>query len=282
MSRCPDYARGVRSAFAPRMWGGHLLALAAVAVAVGLGVWQLNGWQAKREAEEIDLTRLDPVPLTDTMGPDDPFPADAVGRPVTLAGEWVPDGTVYVEGKEHDGGDGYWVVTPVAVGAASDPALLVVRGWSATPEAPLPTGTASLTAWLQPPDGTGQTDRDPSDDVLPQVRIADAIQHVDQDLYGAYGVLDQAADNTNAGADGLEPADLEQLPKSGNFTALRNFLYAIEWWFFGTFAVFVWWRWVRDEGSRLRSTDEGGRPTSGVDRRGGSTDERGSTGGSVG
>lgn len=223
--------------------------VAAVAVACGLGMWQLNGWREARAAEARDLTTLAPIPLTDAMGPDDPFPADAVGRPVTAEGEWVPDGTVYVEGKQHDGVDGVWVVTPLAVGRANDPALLVVRGWAPSPEgatAP-PVGAAALTAWLQPPDGTGQNDPDPTDDVLPQVRIADAIQHVDQDLYGAYGVLDHTAAGRNTGAEGLAPADLEQLPASGQFTALRNFLYALEWWFFAGFAVFVWWRWLRDE-----------------------------------
>ncbi len=47
--------------------------------------------------------------------------------------------------------------------------------------------------------------------------------------------------------DGLEPADLDQLPEVGRFTALRNLLYAVEWWFFGAFALFIWWRWLRDE-----------------------------------
>ena len=31
--------------------------------------------------------------------------------------------------------------------------------------------------------------------------------------------------------------DLDQLPDVGRFTALRNLLYAIEWWFFGAFAA---------------------------------------------
>ena len=33
----------------------------------------------------------------------------------------------------------------------------------------------------------------------------------------------------------------------GRFTALRNLLYAVEWWVFGAFAAFIWWRWVRDQ-----------------------------------
>jgi cytochrome oxidase assembly protein ShyY1 len=175
------------------------------------------------------------------MGPDDPFPGTKVGQPVTVAGTWVPDGTVYVSGRERDGQDGYWVVTPLAVGGPDAPALPVVRGWVADPdEAPAPpTGAGDVVAWLQSPEGTGETDTDPTDDVLPQLRIADVIQHVDQDLYGAYGVAREPGP-------GLEAATLDQLPDAGAFTGIRNLLYAIEWWFFGAFAAFIWWRWVSD------------------------------------
>ena len=100
-------------------------------------------------------------------------------------------------------------------------------------------GAADLVGWLQPSEGTLARDDDPSDDVLPQLRIADVIQHVDQDLYGAYVVATEAEP-------GLRAADLEQLPEASTFTGIRNLLYAIEWWFFGAFAVFVWWRWVRE------------------------------------
>ena len=51
-----------------------------------------------------------------------------------------------------------------------------------------PEGSADLVGWLQPPEGTGAADDDPGDDVLPQLRIADLVQHVDQDLYGGYAV----------------------------------------------------------------------------------------------
>lgn len=225
---------------APRFWGAHLLALVLVGIALGLGLWQLDAWQAHREAKAADLTEAAPVPLAEVLGPDDPFPGDRVGQAVTVAGTWVPDATVYVSGREHDGTDGYWVVTPLTV-AGQDAALPVVRGW--TPEvdqAPAPpVGEAEVEAWLQPGEGTGDVDDDPSDDVLPQLRIADVIQHVDQDLYGAYAVAEQPED-------GLEAATREQLPEVSATTGLKNFLYAVEWWIFGLFAAFVWWRWVRE------------------------------------
>jgi cytochrome oxidase assembly protein ShyY1 len=232
----------VSGKLAPRFWGAHLLALVCVGIAVGLGLWQYGAWQAARDAEAVDLTDAAAVPLADVMGPDDPFPGPQVGQPVSVAGTWVPDGTVYVSGRERAGVTGYWVVTPLAVGGPGAAALPVVRGWVADPAdaPPAPTGGAELEAWLQPTEGTGQTDDDPTDDVLPQLRTADVIQHVDQDLYGAYGVAREPEP-------GLEQASVEQLPPVGALTSIRNLLYAIEWWFFGLFAAFIWWRWVTED-----------------------------------
>lgn len=238
----------------PRHWGIHLVALVLVAAAGWLGLWQVQAWQAARAAEAVDLTLADPLPLDEVLGPDDPFPAAYVGQPVVLEGSWLPESTLYVSGRQHEGREGYWVVTPLAVGSADGAAMMVVRGWAPTVEAapPPPTGEAGLVAWLQPGEGTGAMDDDPSDDILPQLRIADAIQHVDQDLYGGYAVVagDEVAGERhtdNTGAAGLEPATLDQLPEVGRFTSVRNLLYGIEWWVFGAFAAFIWWRWVRDE-----------------------------------
>lgn len=231
----------MRQYLTPRMLGAHLLVLLSLAVAGGLGVWQYEAWQSRRGDEAVDLTRLDPVALSDVMGPDESFPGADVGRPVDLDGTWVLDATVLVSGREHEGRDGYWVVTPVSVGGDGRPAIPVVRGWTADPgQAPdEPSGPARLTGWLQPPEGTGATDDDPRDDVFPQLRVADLAQRVDVDLYSAYAVATRAGD-------GLERADLAALPSAGRFTAVRNLLYAFEWWVFGAFAAFIWWRFVRE------------------------------------
>ena len=240
----------MRPLLSPRFWGVHLLALVCVVAAGALGLWQYDAWQARRAAEASDLTRQDPIPLAEAMGPDDPFPGDRVGQPVTLDGTWVPDGTVFVSGRDDDGRTGYWVVTPLAISAPDDPALPVVRGWvPSLASAPRPpSGRAEVVGWLQPPEGSTIVDDDPGDDVLPQLRIADLVQRVDQDLYGAYAVLTRPTD-------GLAGADLDQLPEVGRFTALRNLLYAVEWWFFGAFAVFVWVRWLREEPASNASQD---------------------------
>jgi len=229
------------SAWSPRLWGAHLVGLLALAAAVGLGLWQLGAWQAERASAARDLTDQEPVALAELLGSDDPFPSTVVGHPAEVSGVWVPDATLFISGREHDGVEGYWVVTPVAVGGAGEPAIPVVRGWVAEPaQAPAPPrGPAEVTGWLQPAEGTGEVDTDRSDDVLPQLRVADVIQHVDQDLYSGYVVSEQPLD-------GLAPATLEQLPAVGADHGLRNLLYALQWWLFGAFAIYVWWRYVRD------------------------------------
>jgi surfeit locus 1 family protein len=253
----------VTRALAPRYWAAHLLALVLVGTAVALGAWQFRGWDARRAAEAVDLTRVAPEPVTDVMGPDDPFPGEAVGRPVVVEGTWLPEATLYVDGRQEGGEDGVWVVTPLSVGDPDDPALLVVRGQAPSPDRapPAPTGEAELVAWLQPPDGaTGLVDEDPTDDVIPQVRIADAVQRVDRDLYGAYGIVADGLDvegswpvgsaATNPGTEGLTLVEPGEGPEVGRFTAFRNFLYGVEWLLFGAFAAFIWWQYVRD---RLRA-----------------------------
>jgi surfeit locus 1 family protein len=217
--------------------GALVLTLVLVGIAGWLGKWQYDAWQAHREAEARDLSGVTPVPLTDLMGNDDPFPAPDLGRPVEVEGEWLSGG-FWVADRELDGTPGYWAVDPLLVG---DAAVLVVRGWAAEPDPALlaVSGEAELTGWLQAPEGSMATDDDPSDDVFPEIRVADAVQRVDVDLYSAYLVGQEPAE-------GLRAAELESLPSPGRFTGVRNLLYAFEWWVFGGFAAFIWWRWRRD------------------------------------
>ncbi len=217
--------------------GAAALALVLVGIAGWLGMWQYDAWQAHRDAEARDLTDVTAVPLTDVMGSDDPFPGQDVGRPVEMSGEWI-DGGFWVQDRTLGDRDGYWAVAPLQVGEA---AVLVVRGWAAQPDADLlaATGEADVTGWLQAPEGSLVTDDDPSDDVFPEIRVADAVQRVDVDLYSAYAVSESPAD-------GLQPAELAALPSPSRFTGVRNLLYAFEWWVFGAFAAFIWWRWRRD------------------------------------
>ena len=242
----------------------HVLAVLAVLGAGALGVWQYGAWQNGREDQAAALVDAAPRALSSVLSPDQAFPGASVGRPVDLAGRWLPESTLYVDGREAHGRSGVWAVTPVAVcppadrtACSSASAMLVVRGWApSVADAPRPPrGAVRVTGWLQPGEGSGVVDQNPGDDVLPQLRIADAIQHVDRDLYGGYVIARKVSGSGPEG--GLDPVTPASLPQPTTFTSLRNLLYALEWWVFGGFAAYVWWRWCRDELVQAREVPSG-------------------------
>ncbi|MGI8523685.1 MAG: SURF1 family protein [Nocardioides sp.] len=231
-------------ALAPRYWAIHLLAVAGLVFTGLLGFWQLHVWQDHRDARAADLTHQPAVPLDDVLGPDAAFPGDGVGRPVLVRGTWDSAGSVTVGGRP---GGGTWLVTPVRTPSGSE--VPVVRGLlapGAAAPAP-PAGDTRLTGWLQPPEDPGVPDPHPGDRALPELSITGLLPLVSRDLYGGYVVVDLATSATNAPGQGLTQASLDALPDAGSFTALRNLLYAIEWWFFGAFVIFMWWRWLQDD-----------------------------------
>ena len=181
------------------------------------------------------------------MSGDDPFPGQYLGQPVSFEGRWLPEGTLYVADRDLHGKRGYWVMTPVLVGTSAMP---VVRGWSAQPHAPAAERDRSAVhGWLQASEGTNATDDDPEDDVIPEMRIASVVEHVDADLYSGYVVAKSAGEASN----GLEKVTPESVPEVSSTSHLRNLLYAFQWWIFAGFAVYIWLRWCRDQ---LEAADE--------------------------
>jgi cytochrome oxidase assembly protein ShyY1 len=239
----------------------HVPAVAAIVAAVLLGNWQIDAWQTHRQDRSAELADATPVPLHDVLGPDDVYPADAVGRPVTLSGAWLPESRVFVADRLLNGEEGYWMVVPIATcgsaapGCAEAAALPVVLGWTRdVADAPsAPEGTTELTGWLQPGEAAEEPDGDAQDDVLPSLRIAELLQRLDEDVYSGFVVLQEPAEARS----GLEPVTPESLPDPPTSTALRNLLYGIEWWFFAGFAAFLWWRWTKDEVDAARSRHAG-------------------------
>lgn len=239
----------------PRAWGAHLLVVVAVVAAVLLGLWQLGAWQSAREAEARDLSSAEPVALNDAMTGFDPFPGQYVGQPVTMSGEWLPESTLFVADRGRAGELGYWVMTPLLVdgsddGAGAPSAMPVVRGWTQSAEAPAVDGRVELTGWLQPSEGSSLPDPGEGREVIAEMRVASVTQFVDVDLYSGFVVAQQPTD-------GLAAVSPEQIPSVSPVTSLKNLLYAVQWWVFGLFAVYIWQRWCRDELERAAAGARG-------------------------
>lgn len=228
----------------PKFWLGHLAMVVCVGIALGLGLWQYDAWGQRRADAARDLADEPPVALSTVMTGDSPFPGRSLGRPVTFSGTWLGEDTLFVADRDLGDRRGYWVVTPVLISDdTGGSAMPVVRGWSAEPEASVPTGEVDVTGWLQASEGSGPVDEDPQDDVIAMMRTASLVEHVDADLYSGYVVARELS--TGAAAD-LEAVTPASIPEVSGFTALRNLLYAVEWWVFAAFALFIWVRWCRD------------------------------------
>ncbi|EGD45072.1 hypothetical protein NBCG_00608 [Nocardioidaceae bacterium Broad-1] len=245
------------------MWGAHALVVIFVTGAVLLGVWQYQSSQQDKQDQVAELVHAKPKAFTDLIGPNDAFPWEQIGRPVTVSGIWMPEETIFIDGMERGSQVGFWAVTPVLV-EDTESAVYVVRGW--TPEVgtapPAPRGHVTVTGWLQPSDWTDVADDRKSDNVFPQLDISDLISRTSYDLYSAYMVRSPVEDNwpassmpVNDGATDVADVPAPQLPEPEATTGLRNLLYAIEWWLFGIFGIYVWWRYVRDT-LRPRTDDD--------------------------
>ena len=228
----------------PRWIGMLFLCLAVAAAFAALGQWQLG--RAVDDATVVVRETENPVPLQDIAKPQSTVTTDAALHRVTTDATAV-EGDYLVVGERLNGGEpGYWVIGHYLVGDAS---LAVALGWAPTRDA-----AVEVIAALPPFDGeiTGRylaTEPPQEDDfengVQQSVSIAAFVnQWVDApaSVYGGFVVLDDAP----AGLDDIDspvPADEVTL----NWL---NIFYAIEWAVFAGFAVFLWFRLVRDEWER--------------------------------
>lgn len=232
----------------PRFWPGHLAMIVCVSIAVGLGVWQYDAWETRRAEAARDISDEKPVALDTLMTGDSAFPGRDLGRPVAFDGAWVGD-TVFIADRYLDDEKGYWVVQFLEV-AGNSSAMPVVLGWVDRPEAPGLAGPGgTVTGWLQATEGTGPADDDPTDGIIPSMRVASLVEKLDTDLYSGYVVAREYTANGDQGPGGgstIRAVTPDAVPAVSGFTALRNILYAVEWWIFAAFAFFVWFRWCAD------------------------------------
>lgn len=222
----------------PGLVGLHVFAIVAVAFCVLMGLWQLGVYDSRQERERADEQSVPRVALAGLWGPDQPFESRLNQRPVTAKGTFAPASQqVWVTGKEQAGRTGAWLLAPLLVDG-DDQALLVVRGWapSVTDFPPVPTGVVSIDAVLQPGEASGAA-YDPDRREIGSVRIPALTNELPYDLYSGFAVSTSAS--VSGGLDLVPPPE----PGDVSWTVgLRNLAYAVQWWVFGAFALFMWWR----------------------------------------
>jgi cytochrome oxidase assembly protein ShyY1 len=240
-----------RTVVKPRSLGLLALALAAAAVMSVLGSWQLNVYQSKTEAATSKRAEAAPVPLESLFPLDAGLPSKAVGRRVTVSGTWGPAADqILVSDRQQEGRNGFWVVTPLllqgtsAQAPAGAGAVMVVRGWvpdvtsaSARP----PAGAVRIVGAVAASEAEDASAAAAGGRILPSLRIPTIVDLVDYRLYDAFVVLISAEPPV---ADGpvIVPAPTPPTDHAG----LRNVAYAVQWWIFAVFALWMWARVVLD------------------------------------
>lgn len=248
-----------KTALKPRWIAGFIFAIALSGVFVLLSQWQFG--RSTQPEVPVNPATEQVQPLTGTLQPGEFFHGSVADQMVTAQGTYSPDKQVLVPGRLHDGKSGYWVVSAFAVngaptltGAAATPQtwIPVARGWVAEPQdaAAPPSGLVELTGRLLPSEAP-VAGKAPKPGEASAVSVAELINYWDVTSYpgfvSATAEVVGGQDVSAAAVPGsLLPLEIGPQPPAQHINWL-NLFYSIEWVVFAGFALFIWWRLVKDD-----------------------------------
>ena len=248
-----------KTALKPRWIAGFIFAIVISGVFVLLSQWQFG--RSTQPEVPVNPATEQVQPLTETLQPGDFFHGTDADQMVSAQGTYDPAKQVLVPGRLHGGKTGYWVVSAFAVngaptlsGVAASPQtwIPVARGWVADPAyAPAPpSGIVELTGRLLPSEApVAGTAAAPGEATA--VSVAELINYWEISSYpgfvAATAEIIDGADVSPAAVPGdLLPLQIGPQPPAQQINWL-NLFYSLEWVVFAGFALFIWWRLVKDD-----------------------------------
>ncbi|MDV3221865.1 SURF1 family protein [Intrasporangium sp.] len=230
-----------RGLLTPRWVGLTIVMLIAVAACAFLGLWQLGVAQDEGRKEAIaSAGSLARMPLSEVTEPHSAFEAEFSNRPVSATGTYAAELGFVVPDRRLDGRAGSWVVTPLVTPEGTVPVLRgFVDGTPASAPAP-PEGQVTVHGTL----GPGESPRPGAG--LPEgqrsgIDLAILVNEWPGDLYNVVLLASSESVPSAGGLTAVPPPDPEA-PLN-----LKNLAYAIQWWVFGLFAIWMWWKMFRAE-----------------------------------
>lgn len=237
----------LRTLLKPR-WLVLLAVLVVVLVTfTRLGMWQLSvaqddaARQARAEAAAQPVVAVDEV-----LAPNAAYTERAAMRRVTATGSYDAARGFLVAGRLLAGEPGHWVVTPLVLDGTGA-RLVVVRGFVTGPDdvPPAPPGTVTVTGTLAPGESPA-TGSVPPEGQRGSIDLAVLANEWPPGLYNAF-VFAETEDPAPVAAPTRIPP-----PEPSGEVDWRNLGYALQWWVFAGFAVFMFWRLVREDHVRDR------------------------------
>ncbi|HEV8023632.1 MAG TPA: SURF1 family protein [Candidatus Nanopelagicales bacterium] len=227
-----------RTAITPR-WLFALTALIAfIAVSVVLGRWQWDRTQDILAAERA--AAAEPIQLSELINDDGTWNNADIGRTVILDGGFTGD-EILIPNREYQGQSGTWTITRFELDNRAS--IAVVRGWLPNDEfsPPIRQEPTRIEGVLHPNEAFYEGANQEQIITVDAPALAAAWNTALIDGY----VMLQEQDPVLLAADAAAPVIVPPTVSVGNAPfPLQNFFYAIQWWIFAVFAIFVYGRWL--------------------------------------
>lgn len=231
----------------PRWIVALVLALGVAAGFAALGQWQIS--RAVQTATVITTPTETVIPLSRVATPQKEVTDRAAGQMVSVVGRRVAGDTYVVSDRVNFGVVGYWVIGHVV--ASNGASVALALGWTKSRAvadaaatvlaAGAPSGT--IVGRYQPTEPPDQDDFEHNARSVVSVPwLINEWKTVPTVAYGGY-IVDQTPPPGLAKIQSVRPIDDVTLD-------WLNVFYAIEWALFAGFAVFLWYRLVKDAWER--------------------------------
>lgn len=243
-----------RFALKPKWILSHVFVLVMVLGMCRAGIWQWDRLQQRRDinARVEQLQQEEPAPVEDLAEPGDYAEGRALEyTPVTATGTYLADQSVLVDGADHKGAAGAWVLTPMELDDGS--IVIIKRGTIANPgqldavpdSVETPTGEVTVEGLVRPTETRPEVNlgvtklhferADPATgtlDNLARTDLARLDQQIDGDVLPFYVSL-RTQDPAVTAAEPLPP-------NPPDLSEGSHFSYTVQWFTFSLMTVVVY------------------------------------------
>ncbi|WP_051451751.1 SURF1 family protein [Actinospica robiniae] len=249
--------RSYRFALTPRWVAFHVLVwLLLIPAFIGLGYWQRTLWKDRADSQGLVYAKLDAKPAA--LGNVDPLGHFVTQQQqwvaVTVTGHYDTAHQFAVRNRSQNENAGWYVVTPLVLDDGS--AVLINQGWIATSNSdvpstamptlpPVPSGTVTVTGWLQPDETTANTRITDDTAKLPTGEIA-LITKPDLQSRVADPLHDGSIQLTSSSPANTAAAAAQPVP-GPSYDNTMYIAYMIQWWVFAIVMPITWLKLLHRE-----------------------------------